>query len=303
MGVEERYALSQDLQQHIGLPAGQAHPTTPTQPLPATTVQTETSFGQSSAVGTAETYAREDHTHGTPAAPSVPSGSSTVTAETAFGQSANAGSASSYSKGDHTHGTPALSPASTVQSETAFGGSSQVGTGSNYAREDHKHGNPSLSAASTVQAETSFGQSSAVGTSANYAREDHKHGTPTAPTSMITVFHDVGGTSTTGTTYVEGSITRFKLDWWPLASSSGCYFDAILTPLGGGTAYAEIYSVTDSASVSGSEVSSATTGARARSGAITLRNDKEYCIRIKHGTGGGPPWAILNAARIILPLA
>jgi hypothetical protein len=33
--------------------------------------------------------------------------SSTVTSETSFGQAANAGSATTYSKGDHTHGTPA----------------------------------------------------------------------------------------------------------------------------------------------------------------------------------------------------
>lgn len=34
---------------------------------PATTVVAETSYGQSSAVGVATNYAREDHTHGTPA--------------------------------------------------------------------------------------------------------------------------------------------------------------------------------------------------------------------------------------------
>lgn len=38
---------------------------------PATTVVTEQSFGQSSAVGTSTDYARADHTHGTPAAPSA----------------------------------------------------------------------------------------------------------------------------------------------------------------------------------------------------------------------------------------
>lgn len=38
-------------------------------PSPASTVVTETSFGQTQAVGTATTYAREDHTHGTPAVP------------------------------------------------------------------------------------------------------------------------------------------------------------------------------------------------------------------------------------------
>lgn len=38
---------------------------------PASTVVTETSFGQASAVGTSTDYARGDHTHGTPAAPAA----------------------------------------------------------------------------------------------------------------------------------------------------------------------------------------------------------------------------------------
>lgn len=38
---------------------------------PATTVVTETSFGQASAVGTSTLYARADHTHGTPPTPAV----------------------------------------------------------------------------------------------------------------------------------------------------------------------------------------------------------------------------------------
>ena len=36
--------------------------------IPATTVVSETSYGQSSAVGTGSNYARDDHTHGTPTA-------------------------------------------------------------------------------------------------------------------------------------------------------------------------------------------------------------------------------------------
>ena len=38
---------------------------------PATTVVTETSYGQASAVGTSSDFARADHTHGTPAVPSA----------------------------------------------------------------------------------------------------------------------------------------------------------------------------------------------------------------------------------------
>ena len=41
----------------------------PTPPSPATTVVSEQTYGQSPATGTATTYAREDHTHGTPATP------------------------------------------------------------------------------------------------------------------------------------------------------------------------------------------------------------------------------------------
>jgi hypothetical protein len=38
---------------------------------PGTTVVSETAFGQAAAVGTALTFAREDHTHGTPPDPTI----------------------------------------------------------------------------------------------------------------------------------------------------------------------------------------------------------------------------------------
>lgn len=41
---------------------------------PASTVVTETTFGQASAVGTSTDYARADHTHGTPALPAIAGG-------------------------------------------------------------------------------------------------------------------------------------------------------------------------------------------------------------------------------------
>lgn len=43
---------------------------TPAAPSPASTVTTETSYGQASQTGTASAYARGDHSHGTPALPS-----------------------------------------------------------------------------------------------------------------------------------------------------------------------------------------------------------------------------------------
>lgn len=56
----------------------------------------------------------------TPAAGVSPSGS--VTSETAYGQAASAGSASTYARGDHTHGTPALSSATPAALGSAAAG-------------------------------------------------------------------------------------------------------------------------------------------------------------------------------------
>lgn len=70
---------------------------------PATTVVSETSFGQSPVVGTSTDYARGDHSHGTPTVPLA----SSVVSETAFGQSSAVGTSTSVARADHTHGTPA----------------------------------------------------------------------------------------------------------------------------------------------------------------------------------------------------
>lgn len=125
-------------------------------PQPASSVVTETSFGQAQAVGTATIYARQDHTHGTPAAPSVPSASGTVTSETAFGQASSAGAAATFSRGDHTHGTPAAptipSASGTVASETSFGISTNAGAAATFSRGDHTHGSPTAPTAASVGA-------------------------------------------------------------------------------------------------------------------------------------------------------
>jgi len=70
---------------------------------PASSVVSETSFGQSPVVGTSTDYARGDHSHGTPTVPLA----STVVTETAFGQSSAVGTSTSIARADHTHGTPA----------------------------------------------------------------------------------------------------------------------------------------------------------------------------------------------------
>src|SRR5262252_8145848 len=68
---------------------------------PATTVTTQ-AVGDAAVVGTAVTYAREDHKHGREAF------GGTVVAETTFSGAASAvGTALTVAHSDHTHGTPA----------------------------------------------------------------------------------------------------------------------------------------------------------------------------------------------------
>ncbi len=161
---------------------------------PALTVVSETSYGQSPAVGTGSLFARQDHTHGTPAAISP---ALTVVSETSYGQAAAVGTGSLYARQDHTHGTPAsdaISPATTVMGEVTYGLSPVVGTGSLYARHDHTHGTPSAisvpSAAVSVVEETTYGKIPAVGTGSEYAKNDHTHGS--VPEHGQTIYTPVG---------------------------------------------------------------------------------------------------------------
>jgi hypothetical protein len=65
------------------------------------------------------------------------------------------------------------------------------------------------------------------------------------------------------------------------------------------TAYAELYNLTDSVVVSGSEVTNATSNwSRVRSSALNLTTDKEYVVRIKSGVNNLP--ISLASARVIL---
>jgi len=73
---------------------------------PATSVVSETGWGQAPAVGEDVTYAREDHTHGTPTEPDIPSPRDGVEDETTFNIASAAGVSADYSRGDHTHGMP-----------------------------------------------------------------------------------------------------------------------------------------------------------------------------------------------------
>ena len=96
---------------------------------PATTVVTETSYGQTSAVGTSTDYARADHSHGTP--PAIAPGA-TVVAETAYGQTSTAGVSAAFARADHSHGTPAL-PAHSSTTGLGWTGSGHTGTAQSVA--------------------------------------------------------------------------------------------------------------------------------------------------------------------------
>jgi hypothetical protein len=131
-----------------------------------TTVQTETSYGQSSAVGVDTTFAREDHTHGTPSLTAA-----TPSAEP-IGASAVVGTATTPARADHVHATPAAG----TPDNSAVGDTAAAGVATTVARSDHQHGRESFG---TVTAEQTFGASSSNGSATTVARSDHGHGNPT----------------------------------------------------------------------------------------------------------------------------
>lgn len=102
-------------------------------PSPAGTVTAETSYGASSAAGSASTYSKGDHTHGTPAL------SSSAASASAVGDTASAGSGTTPAKSDHVHGRESFG---SVTAQTSFGASSGNGSAATPARSDHTHGTP-----------------------------------------------------------------------------------------------------------------------------------------------------------------
>jgi hypothetical protein len=202
-------------------------------PSPAGTVTAETSYGGSSAAGSASTYSRGDHTHGTPALSSSAASASAVgdtaaagsgttaaksdhshgresfgaaTAQTSYGGSSTNGTATTPARSDHLHGTPALT--GSAPGNSAVGDTAAVGTATAPARADHTHGREAFGA---VTAQTSFGASSGNGSASTVAHSDHTHGTPAAPgrtwafslpgtltttTGKARIYNDTGATMT-----------------------------------------------------------------------------------------------------------
>lgn len=112
---------------------------------PASTVVTETTYGQASAVGTGTPYARDDHTHGTPALPSAADVGADTEGAAAAAQSAAASDATAkvatHAGADDPHGDRAdaaskyvpLSGGAVVSGEVTFNDTIPIGPASDPA--------------------------------------------------------------------------------------------------------------------------------------------------------------------------
>lgn len=96
-------------------------------------VTSQTTYGASSGNGSANTYSRSDHTHGTP--PLTNNAATTL----AVGGSAAVGTGTAPARDDHSHGMPSFG---NVTAQTTFGASSGNGSSTSIARTDHTHGTP-----------------------------------------------------------------------------------------------------------------------------------------------------------------
>lgn len=172
--------------------AGHIHPTTGVVLTAdaASTVQTELDYGQNAIVGTALTYAREDHTHGTPSltnsAPSVTEG---------IGQAAVLGVATTPARADHVHPLAAAGTPTT----SAVGDSPATGNATTFAASNHVHGRESFGAVTALSA---FNTSSSNGTATTTSHSDHVHGAPALPSAttgslgVVQLAGDLAGTAT-----------------------------------------------------------------------------------------------------------
>jgi hypothetical protein len=168
--------------------AGHVHPTDGVVLMTdaATTVTDGTSYGLPTVVGTDTTYAREDHSHGTPivsnTAPSVVE---------AIGTAASAGIGSTPSRSDHVH---PMSVAG-VPGNSAPGDTANTGGATTFAASDHMHGREGFG---TVVTELTYGQSSTSGTATTVSHSDHTHGTPPLTNTAPGVTEGIGTVASVG---------------------------------------------------------------------------------------------------------
>jgi len=157
-----------------GQPTGLQWASLPSIPGAAASVVAETGYGQSSAIGVLTSYAREDHTHGSPLL------ASTAPATTlGIGQAAATGTGTVPARSDHVHPLAAAG----LPGGSAVGDTAATGAATTFAASDHRHGRESFGA---VTALTAFGTASSNGISASPARADHVHGAPALPAASTT---------------------------------------------------------------------------------------------------------------------
>jgi hypothetical protein len=185
--------------------AGAAAAVAATIPAAAGSVTGETSYGQTASTGTAATFARGDHTHGTPAL------TTTVPAAThGVGTTASVGTAAAPARADHAHPMAAAG----APQPSAVGDTSSTGTAATFAASDHVHAREAFGA---VTAQTTFGAASGSGSSTSPARADHTHGTPALPTAS---------TSTAGVIRLDGTATDLQGHGAPAPGGTGLAADA-----------------------------------------------------------------------------
>jgi hypothetical protein len=97
------------------------------------TVTAQTSYGASSGNGSSNSYARTDHTHGTPSL------TNTTPTGLSVGGSSTVGTGTAPAREDHTHSLPGFG---NVTAQTSFGSASANGSATDFARSDHAHGTP-----------------------------------------------------------------------------------------------------------------------------------------------------------------
>jgi hypothetical protein len=96
-------------------------------------VTSQTSYGATSGNGSANTYSRSDHTHGTPALTNA------TPSALSIGANGAVGTGTAPAREDHVHEMPDFG---NVTAQTSFGSASGNGTSTDVARADHTHGTP-----------------------------------------------------------------------------------------------------------------------------------------------------------------